>query len=86
VQSIPALNAALRGQYVVERELGAGGMAIVYLARDVRHDRLVALKVLNPELSASIGERFSREIAITAHLQHPNILPVFDSGTAAGSH
>ena len=61
-------------------------MAVVYLARDLRHDRRVALKVLDPELTGSLGERFTREIAITAKLQHPNILPVFDSGVAAGSH
>ena len=86
MHSIPALNVALSGQYVIERELGAGGMAVVYLARDLRHDRRVALKVLDPELTGSLGERFTREIAITAKLQHPNILPVFDSGVAAGSH
>jgi serine/threonine-protein kinase len=76
---------ALADRYSVERELGQGGMAIVYLARDLRHDRLVALKVLRPELAAALGrDRFLREIQVTARLQHPHILPVFDSGEAAG--
>src|SRR5881392_1113504 len=81
-----ALRAALAGRYVVERELGAGGMATVYLAHDLRHDRPVALKVLRPELTASLGpERFLQEIRIAARLQHPHILPVFDSGEAVVS-
>jgi eukaryotic-like serine/threonine-protein kinase len=76
------LSSALADRYVIEREIGAGGMATVFLARDLRHDRRVAIKVLSPEWSASIGtERFSKEIAVTAGLQHPNILPLFDSGT-----
>src|SRR5499427_8579560 len=80
-----ALNSALEGRYVVERELGRGGMATVYLARDVRHDRHVALKVLSPELGAILGvERFLSEIRVTANLQHPNLLPLFDSGEANG--
>jgi serine/threonine-protein kinase len=75
------LAAALRDRYVVEREVGAGGMATVYLARDVRHKRLVALKVVRPELGGRVGvERFLREIELAARLQHPHILPVFDSG------
>jgi serine/threonine protein kinase len=79
------LTAALADRYRVERELGRGGMAIVYLARDLRHDRPVALKVLRPELAASLGpERFLREIRIAARLQHAHILPVHDSGEAAG--
>ncbi len=79
------LTDALRDRYVIERELGRGGMATVYLAQDVRHDRPVALKVLHPELAASLGtERFLREIRTTARLDHPHILPVFDSGEAAG--
>jgi serine/threonine-protein kinase len=79
------LAAALADRYRVERELGRGGMATVYLARDLRHDRPVALKVLRPELAASLGpERFFREIKIAARLQHPHILPVHDSGEAAG--
>src|SRR5256885_2180788 len=79
------LGAALAEQYAVERELGAGGMATVYLARDLKHDRHVALKVLRPELAAVLGiERFLSEIRVTAHLQHPHILPLFDSGQAGG--
>ena len=70
------LRTALADRYAVERELGAGGMATVYLAHDLRHDRQVALKVLRPELAAVIGaERFLREIKIAAKLQHPHILP-----------
>ena len=77
------LQAALGAQYALERELGHGGMATVYLARDHRHRRQVAVKVLHPELSAALGaERFLREIEVTASLQHPHILPLFDSGTA----
>jgi serine/threonine-protein kinase len=79
------LSAGLAGRYVVEREIGRGGMAVVYLARDVKHDRLVAVKVLNPELTASLGtERFLAEIRTTATLQHPNLLPLYDSGEAGG--
>jgi Tol biopolymer transport system component len=76
---------ALAGRYAIERELGQGGMATVYLARDLRHERLVALKVLRPELAASLGaERFLREIKLAAQLQHPHILPLHDSGEAGG--
>jgi serine/threonine-protein kinase len=83
--SIDALAAALADRYRLERELGAGGMATVYLAHDLKHDRQVAIKVLRPELAAVIGaERFLSEIKTTANLQHPHILPLFDSG-AAGS-
>ncbi len=80
--TIPAgITAALAGRYRVERELGAGGMATVYLARDLKHDRDVAIKVLRPELAQSLtAERFVREIAITARLNHPNILALLDSG------
>jgi serine/threonine protein kinase len=79
------LKTALAGRYVVEHELGAGGMATVYLAHDARHNRKVALKVLRPELAAVIGaERFLNEIEVTANLQHPHILPLFDSGEAEG--
>jgi TolB-like protein/Tfp pilus assembly protein PilF len=82
---IEQLNAALTGRYRLERELGEGGMATVYLARDLRHDRQVAVKVLKPELAAVLGaERFLREIQVTANLQHPHILPLYDSGTADG--
>jgi Tol biopolymer transport system component len=79
------LATALRDRYALERELGYGGMATVYLAHDVRHDRKVALKVLRPELAAVIGaERFLAEIKVTANLQHPHILPLHDSGEADG--
>jgi len=83
---LPAqLEAGLAGQYTLERELGRGGMATVYLARDLKHDRLVALKVLRPELAATLGpERFQREVRFAARLQHPHILSVYDSGEAAG--
>ena len=77
------VQAALADRYRIEREVGAGGMAIVYLAQDLRHGRRVAAKVLRPELAAVIGaERFLAEIKTTAHLQHPHILPLFDSGEA----
>src|SRR5512141_714805 len=77
------LRAALADRYRLDREIGAGGMATVYLAEDLRHDRKVALKVLRPELAAVIGaERFLAEIKLTANLQHPHILPLFDSGEA----
>ena len=79
------LATALRDRYTLQRELGRGGMAVVYLAHDVRHDRPVALKLLHPELAAELGpERFLREIRLTARLQHPHILPIHDSGEAAG--
>jgi len=79
------LRAGLRDRYAIERELGRGGMAVVYLAHDLRHDRPVALKVLHPELAAALGpERFQREIRFAARLQHPHILTVLDSGEAAG--
>src|SRR5881397_3633712 len=79
------LTGALADRYRVERELGAGGMATVYLAHDLKHDRDVAIKVLKPELAAVLGaERFLSEIKVTANLQHPNLLPLFDSGAADG--
>jgi len=79
------LTIALSDRYRIERELGQGGMATVYLAHDLKHDRRVALKVLHPELAAVLGEeRFLLEIKTTAHLQHPNILQLFDSGSADG--
>jgi Tol biopolymer transport system component/tRNA A-37 threonylcarbamoyl transferase component Bud32 len=82
----PRLTTALADRYRLERELGQGGMATVYLAHDVRHDRRVALKVLRPELAAVIGaERFLQEIKTTAHLQHPHILALFDSGQVDGT-
>ena len=80
------LQTALAGHYTIERELGRGGMATVYLAKDLRHDRPVALKVLHPELAASLGsERFQREIKLAARLQHPHILTVHDSGEIPAS-
>ena len=80
---VERLNAALEGRYAIERELGEGGMATVYLADDLKHERKVALKVLKPELAAVVGaERFLAEIKTTANLQHPHILPLFDSGEA----
>src|SRR5947208_5224571 len=79
------LSAALADRYQIEREIGAGGMATVYVARDVKHNRKVALKVLKAELGAVLGvERFLAEIEVTANLQHPNLLPLFDSGEANG--
>jgi serine/threonine-protein kinase len=84
-QPPPRLTAALAANYRLERELGQGGMATVYLAHDLRHQRKVAVKVLKPELAAVLGaERFVVEIRTTAALQHPHILPLFDSGTADG--
>jgi len=77
------LSTAIADRYKIERHLGAGGMAIVYLAHDLKHERRVALKVLRPELAAVIGaERFLHEIRVTANLQHPHILPLHDSGEA----
>ena len=83
---LPAqLNQALAGRYEIAHEIGRGGMATVYLARDIKHSRNVALKLLDPELGAVLGaERFLSEIRVTANLQHPNLLPLFDSGEAAG--
>ena len=79
------LQPSLADRYSIDREAGRGGMATVYLAQDLKHDRRVALKVLHPELAASIGaERFLREIQIAARLQHPHILPLYDSGQADG--
>jgi len=80
---VERLSSALAGRYTIEREIGAGGMATVYLAADLRHDRMVAIKAVRPELAASVGaDRFLREIRIAARLQHPHILPLFDSGAA----
>ncbi len=83
--TVDRLNAALEGRYAIERKLGEGGMATVYLADDLKHERKVALKVLKPELAAVVGaERFLAEIKVTANLQHPHILPLHDSGEADG--
>jgi len=85
MNGLSELKRALADRYAIEREIGAGGMATVYLARDLRHERPVALKLLNPELGAVLGvERFLAEIKVTANLQHPNLLPLFDSGEASG--
>jgi serine/threonine-protein kinase len=81
IDPVERLSTALADRYAIERELGAGGMATVYLAADLKHDRRVAIKTIRPELAASLGaERFLREIRIAAKLQHPHILPLFDSG------
>jgi eukaryotic-like serine/threonine-protein kinase len=86
VSAIPSTFAdALRERYLLERQLGQGGMATVYLARDLKHDRFVALKVIRPELSGTLGpDRFLQEIRLAARLQHPHILTVFDSGESGG--
>jgi len=85
VDQTDRLRAALGGRYEIEGSAGLGGMATVYRARDLKHDRAVAIKVLRPELTASLGaDRFLREISIAARLQHPHILPLFDSGEADG--
>ncbi len=84
-EPLDRLTAALAGRYRVERQLGSGGMATVYLAEDLKHHRQVALKVLRPELAAVLGpERFLREIEISARLHHPHVLPLYDSGEAEG--
>jgi serine/threonine protein kinase len=82
---LDALERALIDRYEIERAIGRGGMATVYLARDLKHNRRVAIKVLKPELAAAVGAaRFLAEIETTANLQHPHILPLFDSGEAGG--
>ena len=82
---LESLRELLAPRYRVDRELGQGGMATVYLANDVKHDRAVALKVLRPELAAALGpERFLREISLAARLDHPHIVPLLDSGEAQG--
>ncbi|UCC83539.1 MAG: protein kinase [Gemmatimonadota bacterium] len=79
------LDRGLAGRYAIDREIGQGGMAIVFLAHDLRHDRKVALKVLRPEVASEIGaDRFLREIKLAAGLTHPHILPLYDSGEAEG--
>ena len=81
--SLVRLAEALSGRYTIQRELGAGGMATVYLADDLKHERQVAVKVLRPDLAAALGpERFLREIKTTAGLNHPHILTLLDSGEA----
>ena len=84
MRDVPAgLADALSSRYRIQRELGAGGMATVYLARDLKHDRDVAIKVLRDDVAAAVGvDRFLSEIKTTGHLKHPHILPLFDSGSA----
>jgi len=83
--TLERLRASLADRYRLERELGHGGMATVYLAEDLRHHRQVAVKVLRPDLAATLGpERFLREIEVAARLHHPHILPLYDSGDAGG--
>jgi serine/threonine-protein kinase len=83
--ALSRLKTALSDRYTIERELGSGGMATVYLAEDVKHHRKVAVKVLRPELASVLGpQRFLQEIEIAAQLQHPHILPLHDSGEADG--
>src|SRR2546426_416566 len=85
VDDLAELRAALRSRYTLEREIGRGGMATVWLARDLKHERAVAIKVLRPDVASTLtAERFLREIAIAARLTHPHIAPVFDSGKADG--
>ena len=83
--ALDRLRSAVAHEYTIDRELGRGGMATVYLAQDVKHERLVALKVLHPDLAASLGpDRFLREIKVVARLNHPHILALHDSGEADG--
>jgi len=84
--AFPDLSAGLADRYRIERELGQGGLAVVYLAEDLKHRRKVAIKIRKPELAASLGaERFLREIETTANLRHPHILPLYDSGNVDGA-
>jgi serine/threonine protein kinase len=83
--SLDRIREALAGRYRIERELGQGGMATVYLAHDERHGRKVAVKVLRDDLASSLGaDRFLREIKISANLTHPHIVPLYDSGESDG--
>jgi serine/threonine-protein kinase len=85
-ETLDRISHAVADRYRVERELGTGGMARVYLARDLRHERQVALKVLRPEIASAVGaDRFLAEIRTTANLQHPHLLPLFDSGRVTGA-
>jgi serine/threonine-protein kinase len=85
IDVIERLTTSLADKYTIEREIGAGGMATVYLAHDIKHDRKVALKVMRPELAEVLGgERFLKEITVTAKLQHPRVVALYDSGEAAG--
>jgi len=79
------IKEGLADRYAIEREIGAGGMATIYLARDLRHDRVVAIKLLNREIGIELGaQRFLAEIKVTANLRHPNLLPLYDSGEVEG--
>src|SRR6478735_5261122 len=83
--AVERLRESLANDYEIKREIGRGGMSVVFLAHDLRHERDVAIKVLHPELAANLGsERFEREIRLAAKLSHPNILSLFDSGEADG--
>ena len=85
IDTVERLRSVLAERYAIDCELGRGGMATVYLARDLKHNRSVAIKVLRPDLAVSIGSaRFLREIRIASRLTHPNILPLYDSGTSDG--
>src|SRR2546428_13105650 len=85
IDLLARLQAALAERYAIERELGQGGMAVVFLAQDLKHRRAVAIKVLRPELAMALGaERFLGEIETVAALAHPHILPLYDSGEPAG--
>src|SRR5690242_10950044 len=84
-QNLPqSLVASFREHYELIRETGRGGSANVYLARDLKHDRFVAIKVLNPDLGSTSGDRFLREIQVSAGMQHPHLLPTYDSGVSDG--
>lgn len=84
--SLERLKAALADRYAIQRELGRGGMATVYLANDLKHDRDIAIKVLHPEVTVTLGsDRFLREIRVVAKLNHPHIVPLYDSGEAGGT-
>ncbi|MFL6727315.1 MAG: protein kinase domain-containing protein, partial [Sphingomicrobium sp.] len=83
--SFDRLRTAIASRYEIERELGHGAMATVYLARDLKHDRQVAVKVMRDDVGFAMGaERFKREIELVTHLSHPHILPIYDSGAADG--
>ena len=85
MDDLTRVKEGLADRYAIEREIGAGGMATIYLARDLRHDRMVAIKLLNREIGAELGaERFLAEIRVTANLRHPDLLPLYDSGEVEG--
>ena len=85
LEQLDRLQSAIQTRYTIEREIGHGGMAVVYRARDHRHDRVVALKVFEPKVSETLGtDRFLEEIRVSARLQHPHLLPLYDSGELDG--